>query len=276
MSSYEDDQLDYGPEHRLVSSSESDGDIKRPQSVRRTWKTSGPFRIVVVLAVMGWAALASLLAYILVYPNASCSWIFPTPVYSPANDLLEYELMTFSSGYREDTKKYMAYGKPSPQLDDNWLKLYQKVVEVTPEMQAHGFDDNTTPNNADENPEWHSIYVFHQLHCVNMLRMSLYPEYYDRAKDPLLHVLHLEHCIETMRRSVMCNSDVTPFSFRYVNNTQEAREWDRAPHVCRKFDRIHKWAKDLPGIWLPSVGELPRKQSRIMSACIWKENRNRN
>ena len=81
MSSYEDDRLDYDPEHKLVSSAESDGDIKRTQSVRKTWKISRPFRIVVVLTVMGWAALASLLAYILVYPNASCSWIFPTPVY---------------------------------------------------------------------------------------------------------------------------------------------------------------------------------------------------
>lgn len=87
----------------------------------------------------------------------------------------------------------------------------------------------------------------------NLLRMSLYPEYYDPAKDPLLHVPHLEHCVETLRRSIMCNSDVTPFSFRYVNGTAETREWDRAPHVCRNFEKIRLWAKDLPGVEIPSV-----------------------
>lgn len=41
-----------------------------------------------------------------------------------------------------------------------------EVVEVTPEMVGHGFHDGITPNKHDDQNEWWSVYVFHQLHCV--------------------------------------------------------------------------------------------------------------
>jgi len=158
----------------------------------------------------------------------------------------------FNSGSEKEALNYSGY--PTPAIDDNWNALYQKVIEPTPELVDHGFVNGTELNSDDDNPEWWSVYVFHQLHCLNLLRMSLYPEYYNPAKDPLVRVPHLGHCIETLRKSVMCASDITPFAFRYVDSIAETHEWDRAPHVCRNFEKIHAWLKDLPGVNIPSIG----------------------
>jgi hypothetical protein len=77
--------------------------------------------------------------------------------------------------------------------------------------------------------------------------MGLWPEYYDPAKDVMLTRFHLAHCLETLRQSVMCYSDITPYAFRWIDgNPMPHREWDRSPHVCRNFEKIHDWAKDIP------------------------------
>lgn len=44
---------------------------------------------------------------------------------APANEIIEYELVTFSSGFKEGRTMYMADGNPTQKLDDNWNALYQ-------------------------------------------------------------------------------------------------------------------------------------------------------
>ena len=82
--------------------------------------------------------------------------------------------------------------------------------------------------------------------------MSLYPDYYNPANDPLIRLPHLAHCVETLRKSLLCASDIMPFAFRFDNSNRETKEWERANHVCRKFEKIHTLAKDLKSITIPS------------------------
>ena len=53
--------------------------------------------------------------------------------------------------------------------------------------------------------------VFHQLHCLDNLRKSIHPEYYQEDDDPMhLNYEHYMHCIDSLRQSLMCFSDITP------------------------------------------------------------------
>ncbi|KAI1870339.1 uncharacterized protein JN550_005267 [Neoarthrinium moseri] len=209
-------------------------------------------RLSSAFAVVGWFLVITLAFYIITQGKASCGLGVSQPIWSPVEHLIEYKLVGFYSGLDRSTDPYK--GDPSQEQDDNWNELYQKVfIPTKEELTSHGFPESgITPNPDDEEKEWWSVYVFHQLHCLNLLRMSLFPDYYNRTNDPLLSVTHLQHCVETLRRSLLCASDTTPFSFRYINSTMQTHEWDRAPHVCKNFEKIHAAMVDLPGLGMPS------------------------
>ena len=68
-----------------------------------------------------------------------------------------------------------------------------------------------------------SLDVFHQLHCVDLLRKSLHREYYDKHEGSFAgapeHVVqgHLEHCVETLRQNIMCHGDISLLTYNWVD-----------------------------------------------------------
>ncbi|KAJ0312899.1 hypothetical protein Brms1b_007605 [Colletotrichum noveboracense] len=90
--------------------------------------------------------------------------------------------------------------------------------------------------------------VFHQLHCLNLVRQYTYRNDYDysnvtafRAPEELVRG-HIDHCIETIRKSLMCTADVMPVVFekdpsRASGSKSDFNLWRK----CRKFDRIQDW-----------------------------------
>jgi hypothetical protein len=92
--------------------------------------------------------------------------------------------------------------------------------------------------------------VFHQLHCLNLLRMATYPAHYtklwwsDTNDKPEKVRAHLDHCIEILRINLMCFADVNVFTF----HPREGKDgfWPdyESEHVCRNFERVKDWANE--------------------------------
>lgn len=57
--------------------------------------------------------------------------------------------------------------------------------------------------------------------------------------------MHVDHCIEALRVTLMCHGDTTPF-FSILDPTAPlGARADFSPHrKCRKFDKLHSWVKD--------------------------------
>ena len=55
---------------------------------------------------------------------------------------------------------------------------------------------------------------------------------------------HLEHCIDDLRQSLMCSSDITPLPWTWVEADQESKEVAEVVHTCRNFEAIRGWAKE--------------------------------
>lgn len=98
------------------------------------------------------------------------------------------------------------------------------------------------------------IEVFHQLHCLNLLRMSTYPDHYktiswsDTNDAPEKVREHLDHCIEILRINLMCLADVNVFTFHPTSEPGKqgmGGYWPdyESEHVCRNFDHIKDWAR---------------------------------
>jgi hypothetical protein len=92
-----------------------------------------------------------------------------------------------------------------------------------------------------------AVEVFHQLHCLNLLRQNNYKSYYrpmggDTADEPDDLSGHIDHCIDALRQFVMCQGDVNVFSFRFPFGDGDPWPDYTTPHVCRNFESIRNWA----------------------------------
>jgi hypothetical protein len=98
---------------------------------------------------------------------------------------------------------------------------------------------------SDLNLEAYGITVFHQLHCLAELRYALHSlqEGEDQYKTP---PAHLDHCLDYIRESLMCNGDAT-----IETPSRIEREADRfvggidgsnVKHTCRDWGAIVAFA----------------------------------
>lgn len=56
--------------------------------------------------------------------------------------------------------------------------------------------------------------------------------------------IHTDHCIETLRLVLMCQSDITPVMVKWSSGVPPIPEADfNSHHKCRDFDAIVAWNK---------------------------------
>ncbi|KEF53618.1 uncharacterized protein A1O9_10593 [Exophiala aquamarina CBS 119918] len=91
--------------------------------------------------------------------------------------------------------------------------------------------------------------VFHQLHCINLLRRVAYKEYYEplggelaAGREALQH--HTDNCIEILRLNVHCNADIGLFTLYMVEGDSQVWPELKSKHVCRNFQEAKQWALD--------------------------------
>lgn len=76
------------------------------------------------------------------------------------------------------------FGEPNQEIDDNWTRLtYAAGIDLDEEeITQSGLKDKTWQE--PQGGLWRTgLDVFHQLHCLNMIRKSFYPEYYEERHD---------------------------------------------------------------------------------------------
>jgi len=120
-----------------------------------------------------------------------------------------------------------------------------------------------------------SIEVFHQLHCLNLLRQMTYSDYYREEEwfsNPMLRT-HTDHCIEILRQKLMCESDLHVFTYNWVDRATHPWPDFSTTQMCRNFEDVLRWGlehqaytsapngrrekpKDGPVLHVPSNEEL--------------------
>lgn len=108
-----------------------------------------------------------------------------------------------------------------------------------------------------------SLDVFHQLHCVDLLRKSIHREYYDKhegsfAGAPEAVVQgHLQHCVETLRQTLMCHGDISLLTYNWVEGREMPYPNFNTIHTCKKWDTLTQWNmhRDVTVEWDNGVGK---------------------
>jgi len=82
------------------------------------------------------------------------------------------------------------------------------------------------------------LHGFHNLHCTRSIYISLME--YRKGVPQTRNHHHIIHCLDALRRDVLCNADDTP---RYTTPDSSPETGNGQPRMCRSWDKMHDWAK---------------------------------
>ncbi|KAL5610699.1 hypothetical protein FOBRF1_006816 [Fusarium oxysporum] len=191
------------------------------------------------------ALLLALIATFAVREHHYNKAYIPNEIYSPAQSAVQYETVIFSGGLREEESKFRG---SSSDVDKQWDELYNQVLisQISAESAAK-LPNATTPFTNDTSHYIIELDVFHQLHCLNMMRKLAYPDVYkidlvSGSEEAIDNIFHMEHCYEQLRQSLQCSSDISTIYWEWSVKKQRMFGNVRTTHTCRNFDRIRDWA----------------------------------
>lgn len=145
---------------------------------------------------------------------------------------------------------------PDPVVNDAWEEL--EFIRVFPMTEEQVRKLGKDPEMAVRFPEEYGlgseayvgqIDVFHQIHCLNLLRHLAWAEF-DRdekvGKKPYstLHWVHVSHCTDILMQNLMCNGNLDVITFNWMEDEPLPFPDFNVKHQCRDFDAIIKWQEE--------------------------------
>ncbi|KAI1407128.1 hypothetical protein F5Y13DRAFT_175597 [Hypoxylon sp. FL1857] len=131
-------------------------------------------------------------------------------------------------------------GPPSPSVDKAWHELLEQTT-----LRASADELKLSNQTSVELPEgggymvW--LGVFHQLHCIKMLRQWNYREHYHpnvTEKDRPHWDIHADHCLDVLRSAAKCHADTTLTTFGWLDQPKPMLNTRPIEHKCMDWDLL--------------------------------------
>ncbi|CAG9985172.1 unnamed protein product [Clonostachys byssicola] len=263
------DEYEDGPESSRSRAAWS----SRQQSRPGPWLSSPVFRMVAVATILVLfivvAAVIGLQFLSLSQrpsPPAGPECAARTSMWSPVlRDIpMKYAPVDFNGSFMHENI-YRQVG--SPEVDAAWEALgvdYRAGAISYEDGLASGLDESY----AQRSPQYGGGFIvnvegMHHLHCLNLVRKALYFNYdhyrelghHAFKNDEYILRLHVTHCLDTIRQVLMCNVDTGVLGQVWVDPEKPNAFPDfNTRHMCKDYDAVRRWAKDLQA---PPLEEVP-------------------
>ncbi|RYO87812.1 hypothetical protein DL764_008806 [Monosporascus ibericus] len=143
-------------------------------------------------------------------------------------------------------------GDPRPQLDEAWHRLLLNDNIRVPKDYLDELN-LTSIYTKDGSEGIVSLSVYHSLHCLKKVKRMLFKEHYHQGKSSeamAREAKHVDHCIEYIRESLMCQPDLSMVTFRWINNTAQHEDksefyptnFDVSMHRCANWEALDAWS----------------------------------
>ncbi|KAL2889554.1 hypothetical protein HOO65_020096 [Ceratocystis lukuohia] len=165
---------------------------------------------------------------------------------------VKYSYTDFNGSFMHET---VFRREPSPEVDQAWEDL---GVDSEPGIISYedGLQAGLSSGHVQRNDKYGGGFVvnlegMHHLHCLNLLRKSLYfnVDYYKELgenafkNDERILKLHVTHCLDIIRQVLMCNVDTGVLGQVWYNQSHPKPFPDfNTQHKCKNFDDIRDWA----------------------------------
>ncbi|KAI3324584.1 hypothetical protein HD806DRAFT_493002 [Xylariaceae sp. AK1471] len=132
-----------------------------------------------------------------------------------------------------------------PEVDSLWDEITAPpgkvgmIVVSKEELASHNL---TSTRLSDGSGYLATIDVFHQLHCLDMLRKDILNPTGKVAEE--LWREHVGHCIDSIRLSLQCHADTSLLTFKWIEGYSIPWPDFRTHRTCRNFEDIRQWASE--------------------------------
>ncbi|KAK0476495.1 hypothetical protein IW261DRAFT_1367875 [Armillaria novae-zelandiae] len=225
------ESLDYVP---LVLPDDGPYSTRKIRQTRSKWREKTYIGMILLQAIV--------LAFSLIINfrgTTHCQPIFVDRpmLYSPAQEALENEVKVFTVG-REEKTIYQGF---DAETDRAWGDLYNHTLLKIPKSQAALLPNKTYPIYGEDGYYLAGLDVFHQLHCLHVIRHALYKDHFD---DPHANPEHVSHCVDAIRQSLMCSADISVNVWQWRHELSAVVGYSSQVHSCRNFDKLRDWARE--------------------------------
>lgn len=99
-----------------------------------------------------------------------------------------------------------------------------------------------------------AVSMFHQLHCLRLMRFALAGDYRDQT------FAHFGHCLNYLRQLILCNPDLTLEPYDVLEGEYDVKQ-DASTHVCQDWRQVYdamasnwdNWSHSHPPVVSPKV-----------------------
>lgn len=185
------------------------------------------------------------------------------------DDLLRYNQSTHEVYRQMDPNLPLYFGKPDPAIDAAWAQLLQyEYPAISPEEIALNPTISFQPEDIHPvtGKNYIALDVFHNLHCLNAVRMELDKDYYgshhhgqvgkrehpnhDHHENPPQTSIeaaqrdHIDHCMNHIRQALQCRPDLSPAAMHVLEDTDGSKFFlgNAQRHTCYDWGSILDWA----------------------------------
>ncbi|KAJ7485403.1 hypothetical protein FB451DRAFT_1229610 [Mycena latifolia] len=236
-------------EYHPLMTDPADEDEGVPPPAKPAWPYLSRTVLAVVLAAETLTLAIALFLLSARAPTATSTSTLPLhsqhSLYSPALGAVDYEVKVFDDNIYGSFSPF--YLPSSPALDEMWHDLYGNGISRLVKEEAARLPNKTRPIPGDESHYACSL-LFHSLHCL--LDPDHYPEWrispniWPPSKAETESTMHIFHCVDLIRQSLMCQGDTSMVVFQWDDGTKEYRLRADVAHTCRKFDKLQDWAEE--------------------------------
>ncbi|RHZ56930.1 hypothetical protein CDV55_101223 [Aspergillus turcosus] len=166
----------------------------------------------------------------------------------------------------------------SPEVDAAWEALgvnYRSLRVPAEEAEKSGLARDQVKINQKYGGGYPAnVEGFHHLHCLNLLRQTLYYnyDYYHKLgqgafkNDDFIVRRHVSHCLDIIRQQLMCTIDTGVLGQVWIHpDHPEAYVDFNTQHQCKNFEAIRQYAESnqLPAQIPKDFLEPPKQGDRI-------------
>jgi len=170
-------------------------------------------------------------------------------VWDDVLDNLRFKQQVFNPRFIGPPSEFM--GDPNPELDKRWYdisKMYNFGVDYTTISRINKTKGIVEYPGTGKYQA--SLMTFHQLHCLNYIRMYTNQSYYEKFDYDMIwessekRQEHKDHCVEMVRQALMCSPDLNIYTYHWVSYA-ELPEADlfTTHRQCIDWNYFYDWAK---------------------------------
>jgi hypothetical protein len=166
---------------------------------------------------------------------------------------------------KDDGTDLLGRAEPGPRTDELWEDFeYQRMFAISSEqVRRLGKDPEKTVKFPPEYGLGDDAYmgaldVFHQIHCLNVLRREAFKDYYwdgEKYHEEMysrqpqrVHTefewIHMRHCTDMLLQALMCSANTEMVTMTWMETQENPWPDFNVNKKCVNFDAMKQWRDD--------------------------------